>query len=473
MTSSLVRVRSSRVIFLLVAVLASTTAIRLVLSWEFFGFSTGDDVEILQAGFSRAFGLASSPWELRHLLLPDLLVAPVLRLVSAMGAESTSIKVWAASVPFVVLATLNIFLVFRIGVRWLGDERPALLAAYLYGFHWIPLGYGSTVYPRTATTFCVLLAVVLISTDSAGWWRPALAGGMLALAFAFRFSEVIYFLPCLVLVVITQGQESSRWIRAAALGVGLVVVAALVVGVEDWLTWGRPYASIENFFRYTIVDKNASALVPNQPWFWYFWRLPKWLPLTLLPFFFVPQDRDRGFLLRPLLFIVLPLAVLSVIHHKELRYLQGVAPFFCLAGAGSAWEWWQDGRRRVTVLLLALSMLLGITGLTFLSKTSMAAVIAARDLAANPNIQKVALSQSWAYGSNLFLDDVQILGLGVSPTLEELKRVAPGRQAIALYQDVVEGSPELAVWLLANGFSDSETYRYSRSRPVIVYRSGE
>lgn len=439
-----------------------------MLAWVFFGYLTGDDVEILQSGFSRAFGLAYEPWNLRHLLLPDIVVAPVLRLASVLGVEAISIKLWVARLPFVALATLNVFLVFQIGRRWLGDHRPAMLAATFYGFHWIPLSYGSTVYARTATTACVLLAVLLISSEAPRPFRLVLSGGALAIAFAFRFSEVIFLLPCVAVLVTAGGGIGSRLGRALVVIGATMGIATLVIGMEDWLTWGRPFSSLDCFFRYTIIEKNASALLGNQPWYWYLRRLPKWVPLTMLPFFF--KNVDWSLLKRPLLLTLLPLGVLTLIHHKELRYLQGIVPFVCLAGAAGAWSWWQLGRRKSTILLVTLSLLVGISGVTQLTKGSMAAVLAARDLAKDQNLRRVALSQAWAYGSNLNLEGLQIRDLPVEPTVADLDRVVDQCQVVALYRDVIVEHHEIVEWLSDNDYSASETYRHFRSRPVIVYR---
>ena len=81
----------------LAAIVLLTTAARLFLGYVYFGFHTGDDVEILEAGFLRALGWPYEPWAIRNLLVSDLLVAPVLRLGAARSATA------AADWPSVVL----------------------------------------------------------------------------------------------------------------------------------------------------------------------------------------------------------------------------------------------------------------------------------------------------------------------------------------------------------------------------------
>src|SRR4051794_22270532 len=130
----------NRASFQLVAILLTATLVRLGLGFVFFGFHTGDDVEILQAGLMRALGWPYQPWEIRNLLVSDVFAAPAIALASVLGVSSTQTLAWLASVPNVLLASLNILLVHRLTLQWLGNRRAALLAAGLYGFHWLPLG---------------------------------------------------------------------------------------------------------------------------------------------------------------------------------------------------------------------------------------------------------------------------------------------------------------------------------------------
>jgi hypothetical protein len=146
-----------RALWLIVAV---TTAVRLFFAWRFFGFLGGDDVEVLEEAFRSALGLDYQPWNVRNLFLPDVQVAPLVRLGSALGLAGTFPLVLCATVPFIALASLNIVLVYLLALRWLGDRAAARAAMAIYAFHWLPLAFGSTVYPRTVSTTLVLAAVL-------------------------------------------------------------------------------------------------------------------------------------------------------------------------------------------------------------------------------------------------------------------------------------------------------------------------
>src|SRR5258708_23416860 len=113
--------------------------------------------------------------------------------------------------------------------------------------------------------------------------------------------------------------------------------------------------------------------------------------------------RRRAGLALPWLGATLPVLALSLIHHKQLRYLQGIVPFLAILAAAGAMALWRSSWRRSTVALLAASLLLSLnTARTVVSHRSAAAVEAARALRADPGLATVALSQAWAYGDRLF-----------------------------------------------------------------------
>src|SRR5258706_4185701 len=144
----------------LAAIIAAVAAAQLWMAYRYFGFLTGDDVEVLSEAFRRARGLDYTPWDIRNLFVPDVVVAPVVWLASGLSTRST---IFFSSFPFVALSALTIWLVYRLAHRWCG-ERAAIVAALLFATHWIPLGFGSTVYPRTLSAACVVAAALIL-----GW----------------------------------------------------------------------------------------------------------------------------------------------------------------------------------------------------------------------------------------------------------------------------------------------------------------
>ena len=59
------------------ATLGMTVAlVQFFLAHRYFGFLTGDEVEVLGEAFRRARGFAYWPWGIRNLFVPDFVVAP-------------------------------------------------------------------------------------------------------------------------------------------------------------------------------------------------------------------------------------------------------------------------------------------------------------------------------------------------------------------------------------------------------------
>jgi hypothetical protein len=278
-------------------------------------------------------------------------------------------------------------------------------------------------------------------------------------------------MPLVAMLWLRGGRVRDRLLDGIALGAGFALGSLVTVGLVDALTWDEPFASLLAFADYTLVERQASSHEPNQPWYWYLWRLPKWLPVTLLPLLWRARTLRGSHAVA--LFVALPLLVLSAIHHKTLRYLQGVIPFVAVLGAAGWWLWWREGRRRLAAVLCALSVLLGLSGITFLAKKSMAAVVAAQAIAAAGEGGPVAVSQAWAYGDDLYLGHgLGLVELGYPLDVGAfVDRVADCRW-VAFYEKDLARSPLVEPLLAEAGLRRLATHRWGRSEPVVVYRRG-
>jgi hypothetical protein len=454
-----------RVLWLVVAV---TTAVRLYLAWRYFGFLGGDDVEILEEASRVALGLDYHPWEVRNLFLPYVLVSPFVRLGSAVGLAGTFPLVLCATVPLILLASVNVMLVYLVALRWLGDRATARTAMAIYAFHWLPLAFGSTVYPRTVSTTLVLGAVLALSRVGRHATRGALAGALVALACSVRYSEGMYLLPVGLVAVFTGTDGRSSVRRALGVLGGFAIAAALTVGLYDLLTWGRAFSSFIAVFKFTVVEGASSSAVAIQPPVFYFTRALFWLPLTLLPTL-VFAIRVRP--VRPAwVFLVVPLVVLSFIGHKELRYLQGVIPFLAILGAAGFAVIRRRWRPGLVTALLVLTLASEVLGVRILAGKSMAAVSAARAMASDPGVRVVALSQAWAYGDRLYFGNgVEVRDLPTPPRERDLEERIPGADRVALYRKDLEEDPLLAAALARHGFVAAGRFGWGRSRAVVVF----
>jgi phosphatidylinositol glycan class B len=414
------------------ALVAAVAAAQLWLAHRYFGFLTGDEVEVLGEAFRRARGFAYVPWQVRNLLVPDVLVAPAVWAASRIGIDDVGQLIFAAALPFIALTALTVWMLYRIG---------GFLPALLFATHWIPLAFGSTTYPRTLAACCVVAAALLVER-----W-PFAAGVLAGLAFADRFSEIVFLIPLLIV--------ARRRLQVAA---GAAVSIALA-GAYDWLTYGAPFSSFIDFARLTLVAPDFASRVKYQAPWWYLASLTRWLAPTLLPALWFARRHRLWW------FVLIPFVAFSAVRHKELRYLQVLIPFvMIIAASGMAMIWRRH--RAVAIALLAISIVWDLYGLRYFARKSQPAVMAARALRGT---HTVVLSQLWAYGDRLYLGDrTQIRDVGTPP--RDLDHALPGADAAALWETDLDDAgvrAALARW----HFTPAATYRDGPARAVVVFRA--
>ena len=334
---------------------------------------------------------------------------------------------------------------YRLALTWTADTTAAIAAAFLFGLHWIPLGFGSTVYPRTLATACVVAAALLVTR------YPCAAGALAGLAFADRFSEIVFLLPLLLVA------RRNAW-RVAT---GALVSIIVTVGLYDWITWGEPFRSVVQFAHLTLVEPDFASRVKYQSPLWYVVNIARWCAPTLLPLFVIGRKATRWS------FVLVPLVALSVVRHKELRYLQAIIPFLMIAAATGFAILWRT-RRSVAVGLLFVSLLWDLQGLRYFAHKSMPAVMAARALAADPRVHTVVVSQLWAYGDQLYFQHrIGARDVGTPP--RDLGPALVGADAAALYESDLDDAT-LRAMLARNGFAPWRTFRDGPARAVVVFR---
>ena len=402
----------------LVLIVLASTAARLHLAHEHYGFQTGDDLEIAEEAFRVALGLEHPPWKIRSLVVPDLFVAPVVKTAHAMGVRDARLLATIARYPFVFLSALNILLLFLLGRRWYG-ETTGIAAAALYAAHWIPLVYGSSLYPRTLAVTCILGAALLLHETTT--LRVSFAGLLAALAVTTRYSEAIFFASLLL---------AMRWRRnvLAVFVTSFAIGVCVFIGLYDRMTWGAWFGSMREFARLVFVEQDASSRIVRQPAWWYVGNVLHWIPATLLPLVVIAIRRSEK--RRALAFIAVPLLALSAIFHKELRYLQVVLPFALLLGA-YGFTLLRATRPRIAMALLILAIPLGAARIGVAERRSTNSASAALWLA-EQRLPHVALSQPWAYGGRLFLgNDVRITDIKIPPEPHWVRDTAP--RAVAVF----------------------------------------
>lgn len=385
------------------SVILLSLLLKLTIAWRSFGFLTGDDVEIHQLTLSRLLGFEYRAWDLRNVTYPFVFVFPLQGLAHAMGIIDPDRLVFAGRVAVILFSCLNLWLVFRIGSRELGTRAVAVLAVVLLALGKQTTVLAASVLPRTVTTTFVLLGYGALARHGA---RAAMAGGaFLALGASLRFSEIVFLAPAVVELIV---RRRARDLLATT--VAFAVTATAVLAVSDQLYWGRPFHSLIHFARYTLLEGQSSR--GFEPPLHYLLGVGDWVtvPVFLLAVHAAWRRRWRG-----LLWIAIPLALLSALPHKESRYLLPLLPFVTLAAAWSLWDLWgrlhtrlatapdSRGGGRALAFVALLVAIVVLDGDGYHVGRSEQAVLAARHLARQEPRDPVLLDWGWRMGSNLYL----------------------------------------------------------------------
>lgn len=425
-------------------------ATQLVLAYVYCGFLTGDEVEPLSEAFRIATDYRYESWDARNTFVARFAIAPWIWAATHLGVTSRAALVVIATIPFALATAITILLVHLLTLRWSGDRIAAGAATILFALHWLPLGFGSTTYPRVIAMLCIVGGAALIPR------APWLTGALMGIAFADRYSEAIY-LPPLCIAAFRHGGFKS----AMKVALGAVLSIAVTSGIYEWILWGSPFHNLRTWTSLTILEGKISARATSQPPWWFLTMLPRWCALTLLPLLWAARRR----MFEAWCFFLLPLAALTFISHKELRFLQSVIPFLAiLAGAGFA-VWWHT-RRRLAIALLAISVVWNLWGLRFLGRETKPAVQAARFLATRPQLKTIALGQIWAYGDRIYLGNGPRL-IDVGTPLHSLDVALPAADAVAVFASDV--TPETEAAIEKQGFINAHQFVGPRSRDVIVF----
>lgn len=452
--------------------MAATLAAKLWLAWLYEGFLTGDDLEIVETAARTALGLRYDPWALRCLFHPIVLASPFLKIASLFGAKDPDVFTWAAAIPTALFSTVSIALTAALALRFGLSRRAAAAAAFFQAFAWMSLAYGASPFPRPISTAMLLAAFLLATSPLPGLARPAAAGVLAGAAFAVRWSEGIVLLPLLASPLLLRSPAPARPLpRIAAIAGGFAAGALLFAGITDWLTWGRPFQSLWEFFRIMYVERPAG--LDNQPIWEYPYTILHWAG-PILPLLLLASWKERRARLPIALFASI-LVLMSLFARKEWRYMQVAIPFLAIA-AGAGWERLWTGRFRFlagAAMLLAAAHGLERTA-WLLSNRSSAGLAAARYLRSlDPKPKNLAFLQQWAYGDRLYLgNDVEIREIDYSRPVrpEAIRKAAADADAAGIYALFLDDAARRELESL--GFREIARFRKRRSHECVLFGRG-
>lgn len=406
---------------LLAGMMGVATAIRLFNIIMHFGFITGDDVEIHEMTLALVLGRDWPVWELRSPFYPMTFVYPAQRAMATFGVTNVFALIAAGRLVVSLIAALNIALTYRAGriLRW--SRGQALLAASLFALNHLHMNYGSAELPRVVATSFMLGAFCLLRRS--GWWPPVVAGMSLAVGACLRFGEIVFVVPALATLAWwppstpPDGPPNRRVFstavaaRVVLFSIAAVVTAAFALGLSDALYWGEPFHSLRAIVDYTLVKKLSSR--GYEPFVYYFTHLSNWSNVLLVLLALLGL-RVGGAL--PLLWALLPIALLSLLPHKEPRYVIATIPFFALAASRTLSDWLerlaapQVWRHPSRAPIAALCLLLSLAGAALFDASkfrfhrSEDQVRLAWTMAGSGQ-HGIAAEQLWRFGGQLYLAD--------------------------------------------------------------------
>jgi hypothetical protein len=379
-----------------VACVLISLAIKLGNAIAYFGFYSGDDVEIHEMTMSALFGLRWPVWELRNAFYPFTFIYPAQALCLRLGVSDPSRLVIAGRLVVVLFSTLTLVILYRVGRRHYG-AAAAVLAVVFLGLSRLHVTFGGSELPRpvAACLLCAAFGFILSGRSAAA----AAAGILLGVAASLRFSEAVFLAPAVGQLLLARRAGDAAIV--AVVGAG---TAAAILGVSDALYWGQPFFSLRNIVDYTLVRKLSSR--GYEPVYYYATHVGVWSNLFVVALALY-TIRIRAWAVA--LWIFAPLCLLSLLPHKEARYLIPMTPFLALGAAVSLAHLLQRStiHRYVALMLVvgfSTSLIFEAGGFRF--RRSEDGVRVARFVAAQPDVRAVAAEQLWQLGGRIYLRQV-------------------------------------------------------------------
>ena len=240
-----------------------------------------------------------------------------------------------------------------------------------------------------------------------------MSGFCLGIGTAFRFGEGVFVLAAMVDLLIQR-----RWRHAVLVVVVSGASAGLILGVCDAVYYGEAFSSLKAAVRYTLVDKLSSR--GFQPFHYYLSAVGGW---ASLPFLVLVANGARLVKDGAVYWGVLPILALSLLPHKEARYLVPVIPFLAMLAAVAIWRTLASARYHQSsgllrspttlVLLLVGFLLFELDGMRF--RRTESSVDAARIIASRPETATAGIQDVWTAGGRIYLwrlERVEDLTLG-------------------------------------------------------------
>jgi hypothetical protein len=212
--------------------------------------------------------------------------------------------------------------------RSLGASPPASAAAAAIFALAAPMIYfAPRALGETASAAPIVWAFALALRADAGRRSLTWAASLLGIAVLMRLQNGLF---CLGLLAMLAGERRWADLRHAFL---VLCLWAGLFGVLDWVTWGRPFHSALVYIKFNLIDGRASefGVSPGTYYLQTFFTAMPLLTVAGAVLLRLGYRRQRP--LAQMCFVYLLL--LSLIPHKEFRFVVPALPILCgLAALG-------------------------------------------------------------------------------------------------------------------------------------------
>jgi hypothetical protein len=147
------------VIKLLAAMVFISTLVKILDAWFYYGFFSGDDVEVFEMTFAHLFDWKWQAWNLRSAFYPMVFIYPVQAVLKGIGVTAPAAFVFAGRLVVIAFSILNILLVYKIVSRSFENPAPGLFAAFILAFSQLHITFAASVLPRTVSSAFILCSL--------------------------------------------------------------------------------------------------------------------------------------------------------------------------------------------------------------------------------------------------------------------------------------------------------------------------
>jgi hypothetical protein len=381
--------------------------IKLANAWYYYGFLIGDDVEIQEMTFSKLFHWDWQASPVRNPFYPLCFIYPFQALLHFSGVDNPRILIFSGRMIVALFSCLNLWMIFKIAHLEFSSISIAILASFFLAVNKLHEGYGSTELPRTVSSFFLLLSVWCAIKKEKPVLLAIVSGLVLGISAAMRFSEVFYALPLLILF-----RLKKRISQTVLCGFVFCVTTLFILGLTDYLYWGKAFYSIHNVIDFSLIKRQSSH--GYQPFYEYLALMPVW---TNVAFVLLLLLGSRYIPWRFMNFVWIPLLLLSILPQKEARYALPAIPFLSICLAVSFWNLISARHESHSIISFlrtpALILFLLFAGILFeMDGFRMRRSESAVDMARFINEQgtsAVAIEQIWKTGGRLYMNRIERL----------------------------------------------------------------